>query len=88
MSDSRKESQIANFPLRYEVSSGAKEKKARSTGRRVLREDGTEALEYIESDDPEEIKVAKRLMGATESPKDRVFLNGKEIERGGDFEEV
>jgi len=78
------------FNMKYEFAtdwSGNGKDKARSTGRKVVREDGAETLEYIEDDDPQEIKVAKRLMGATKPPKLRVFRNGKEMEIGYDYEE-
>jgi len=78
------------FSLNYQFEdgwTGKEEDKARSTGRRVTQEDGTEALEFIEDDDPQEIKVAKRLMGATKRPKLRVYKNGKEMEIGYDYEE-
>jgi len=66
---------------------GVSKEEAKSIGRRVVREDGTEELEYLEEDDPQEIKVAKKLMGITKPPSLRVFRNKKEVEVGDEYEE-
>ena len=77
------EKNVFNVQYEFRLSSvGEERRKHASTGRRIIREDGLEALEYIEEDDPQEIKVAKRLQGATESPKTRIFHNGKEVSEG------
>lgn len=94
MSGKEKDSQASGqvvFSRTYNIESESNRidpGEARHTGRRVFREDGTEALEFIEDDDPQEVKVRKRLQGATRSPGFRVFRDGKELEKGNDYQEI
>jgi len=61
--------------------------RAKSTGKRIVREDGLEYLEYIEEEDSPEAKFAKRLQGVTKPPGLRVFNNGRELERDTEHSE-